>query len=87
MKALGYGNRSIYGFVFQQALIFAGLGFVPAFFLSIGLYHLLRTHALVPVAMEPARAAGVLLLTLLMCLSATFLAVVKLRAADPADLF
>jgi putative ABC transport system permease protein len=87
LKALGYGDRSIYSLVLTQALIFAGLGFIPAFFLSIGLYHLLRTHALVPVAMEPERAVGVLLLTLAMCLSSTFLAVLKLRAADPADLF
>ena len=36
---------------------------------------------------ETLRAASVLFLTGLMCLSATFLAIRKLRAADPADLF
>lgn len=87
LKALGYDNRYVYGVVAQQALIFCALGFVPAFFLALLLYSLLRTQALVPVSMEFTRAAGVLLLTGLMCLSATFLAVRKLRAADPADLF
>ena len=87
LKALGYGNRYVYGVVVRQALIFAGLGFVPAFTLTLGLYFLLRTRALVPVSMELSRASGVLFLTGLMCLSATFLAVRKLRAADPADLF
>jgi putative ABC transport system permease protein len=87
LKALGYGNRFVYGVVVRQALIFAMLGFVPAFFFSMGLYFLLRTRALIPVAMEATRAGGVLFLTGLMCLSATFLAIRKLRAADPADLF
>jgi putative ABC transport system permease protein len=87
LKALGYGNNYVYGVVVRQALIFAGLGFVPAFFFAIVLYFLLRTQALVPVSMEFTRAAGVFFLTGLMCVSATFLAVRKLRDADPADLF
>ncbi|MFN2509028.1 MAG: FtsX-like permease family protein [Chthoniobacterales bacterium] len=87
LKALGYGDRFVFGVVARQALIFCGVGFIPAFFLAIGLYFLLRTQALVPVSMEFTRAAGVFLLTGLMCLTATFLAVRKLRHADPADLF
>ncbi|MEA2922807.1 MAG: putative transport system permease protein, partial [Bradyrhizobium sp.] len=87
LKALGYGDRYVYGVVVRQALIFSGLGFVPAFFLALLLYFLLRTQALVPVAMELTRVAGVSLLTAAMCLIATFLAVRKLRGADPADLF
>lgn len=87
LKALGYSNGYVYGAVLRQAMIFALLGFVPAFFFTIGLYSLLRTQALVPVTMEMSRALGVLFLTGLMCLSATFLAIRKLREADPADLF
>jgi putative ABC transport system permease protein len=87
LKALGYRDRYVYGSVLRQAFIFAGLGFVPAFLLALLLYALLRTQALVPVSMEPARVAGVLLLTATMCLGAAFLAIRKLRRADPADLF
>ena len=87
LKALGYSDRYVYGVVVRQAVIFAGFGFVPAFFFALGLYFLMRTRALVPVTMEFTRAVGVFLLTGLMCLSATFLAVRKLREADPADLF
>jgi putative ABC transport system permease protein len=87
LKALGYGNPYVYGVVVRQALIFSGLGFVPAFFLALALYFLLRTQALVPVTMEITRVGGVLFLTAVMCLSATFLALRKLRQADPADLF
>lgn len=87
LKALGYGSGYVYGAVVRQALIFSGLGFLPAFLLALGLYFALRTYALVPVAMDFTRVAAVLVLTAIMCLSATLLAVRKLRAADPADLF
>lgn len=87
LRALGYGNGYVYGIVVRQALIFSGLGFFPAFLFSLVLYFLLRTQALVPVTMELTRVAGVLFLTAVMCVSATFLAVRKLREADPADLF
>ena len=87
LKALGYDSGFVYGVVVRQALIFSGLGFVPAFVFALGLYFLLRTQAMVPVAMELSRVAGVFFLTAVMCLSATFLAVRKLRQADPADLF
>ena len=87
LKALGYSSRQVYGVVVRQALIFAGLGFIPAFLLALILYFLLRTQALVPVSMEPGRVAAVAALVALMCLSATLLALRKLRRADPADLF
>jgi putative ABC transport system permease protein len=87
LKALGYETRFVYGIVVRQALIFAGLGFIPAFFLALLLYFLLRTQAMVPVTMEWTRVFGVFLLTAAMCLSASFLAIRKLRRADPAELF
>jgi len=87
LKALGYPDRHVYGVVGRQALIFAGLGFVPAALMSLVLYALLRTQAMVPVSMELSRIVSVAGLTALMCLCATFLAVRKLRRADPADLF
>jgi len=87
LKALGYSDWHVYAVVVRQALLFAGLGFIPAFLLSLELYFLLRTEARIAVSMEAGRAAGVAALVALMCLSATVLAVRKLRDADPADLF
>jgi putative ABC transport system permease protein len=87
LKALGYGDNAIYRTVVQQAVFYSLLAFMPAFVLALVLYGLLRSQALVPVAMEPARAAAVLLLTLAMGSSAAFLALLKLRRADPADIF
>jgi len=87
LKALGYGDRHVYGVIVRQALIFCGIGFAPAFVFALSLNALLRTQAMVPVTMAPSRVISVLLLTSAMCLSATFLALRKLRRADPADLF
>jgi putative ABC transport system permease protein len=87
LKALGYNTRFVYEVIVRQALIFSWLGFIPAFFFAFVLYFLLRIEAFIPVRMEPTRVVAVLLLTSTMCLSATFLAIRKLRAADPADLF
>jgi putative ABC transport system permease protein len=87
LKALGYDTAFVYGIVVRQALIFSGLGFIPAFFFALLLYFLLRTQAMVPVTMELTRVIGVFLLTSVMCVSATFLAIRKVRGADPAELF
>lgn len=87
LKALGYGNGYVYGVVLRQGLILAGLGFVPAWALSLGLYFLLRTQALLPVDMPVSRVLLVGFLTVTMSLIASFFAVRKLRTADPADLF
>jgi len=87
LKALGYETGFVYGIVVRQALIFSGLGFVPAFFFALFLYFLLRTHAMVPVTMGLTRVIGVFFLTLVMCLSATFLAIRKVGKTDPAELF
>lgn len=87
LKALGYTDGYVYGVVLRQGLILAGLGFLPAMGWAALLYHLLRTQALLPVEMAPARVAGVLGLTIAMALLASFFAVKKLRSADPADLY
>lgn len=87
LKALGYGTTAVYGTVLRQALIFSGLAFIPAYFMALFLYALLRAGILLPVRMEATRVSGVACLTLLMSLAATFLAIRKLRRADPADLF
>ena len=83
LKALGYSDPQVYGVVVRQALLFAGLGFIPAFLLSLVLYFLLRTQAQIPVSMDPGRAAGVAALVALMCLSATMLARAEAAGRGP----
>lgn len=87
LKALGYSDGYVYGVVMRQAVIFAVLGYIPAVCWALLIYWLLRTQAMLPVDMPMTRLFGTLGLTLVMCLSAAFFAIGKLRAADPADLF
>jgi putative ABC transport system permease protein len=87
LKAIGYTNTYLLGIVFQEALLLSILGYIPGFFLSLGIYSLIVHSARLPVAMELGRAIVVFFLTVSMCFLAGVLAVRKLREADPADIY
>ncbi len=87
LKAMGYTNIYLLGIVFQEALLLSILGYIPGFFLSLGIYSLIVQSARLPIAMELGRAIIVFFLTVLMCILAGVLAVRKLREADPADIY
>jgi putative ABC transport system permease protein len=87
LKAMGYTDWYLLTVVFQEAIILAAIGFMPGMFAAIGLYTLTRNATSLPLLMTVARAATVFLLTVIMCLVSGAIAVRKLRAADPADMF
>jgi putative ABC transport system permease protein len=87
LKAMGYGDSYFFILVFQEALILAVLGFIPGFFVSSGLYALAAGATNLPIAMTLSRAIFVFILTVIMCCASGVIAVRKLRAADPADIF
>ena len=87
LKAMGYTQTYLLLVVFQEALILATLGFVPGFGFAIFQYNMARNATLLPIVMTGSRAVTVLVLTILMCFISGFIAVRKLRAADPADIF
>jgi putative ABC transport system permease protein len=87
LKAMGYSDRYLMGVVLQEALILAILGFIPGFAVSLGLYGLIAQATLLPVVMSLNRATLVLSLTLTMCVASGAIALRKLQAADPADIF
>jgi putative ABC transport system permease protein len=87
LKAMGYGDFYLVGVVLQEALILAVLGFMPGFAVSLGLYGLIAQATLLPVNMTLNRATLILMLTLFMCIASGAIAMRKLRAADPADIF
>lgn len=87
VKALGYRPAYLTGAVLWQAVLLAGFGFAPGFAASLGLYAVARGVGGIPVYMTPDRAAVVLALTAGMCLASGLLALRKVHAADPADLF
>jgi putative ABC transport system permease protein len=71
----------------QEAFLLAILGFIPGYFISIGIYSLTYAATMLPIAMSMQRAVTVLILTLIMCGSSGAIAMRKLRSADPADIF
>ena len=87
LKAMGYSDRYLLIMLMQEALILAALGFLPGFVFSIGLYELTYAATLLKTSMTISRGVSVLLLTILMCSVSGAIAMRKLRAADPADIF
>jgi putative ABC transport system permease protein len=87
LKAMGYGDSYFLGVLLQEALILAILGYIPGFIISIGLYQIAYWGTLLPIGMKLDRAIFVLVLTIIMCTISGAIALQKLRAADPADIF
>jgi putative ABC transport system permease protein len=87
LKAIGYSHRFLVTLVGAAALILAILGFVPGVGIAVGLYKIVGDVAFLPMQLPLGRLVGVFLLTLAMCFGSALLAVRRLRAADPADVF
>ncbi|MBW4443103.1 MAG: ABC transporter permease DevC [Plectolyngbya sp. WJT66-NPBG17] len=87
LKAMGYSDRFLLNVLLQEALILAVLGFVPGFVVAVGLYQLTYAATLLPIAMNVNRAVTVFVLTVAMCSISGAIAMRKLQAADPADIF
>jgi putative ABC transport system permease protein len=87
LKAMGYKDVYFVVLVFQEAVILAVLGFIPGFAIATGLYSLAAGATNLPLFMTVNRAIIVLILTVIMCCISGTIAVKKLSAADPADIF
>ena len=87
LKAMGHPDRALLEIVFQEAVILAVLGFIPGYGLSYGVYGLLGWVTQIPLNMKLGVTTQVFMLTLVMCLMSGAIAINKLRAADPADIF
>jgi len=87
LKAMGYSNRRLAKVVLQQSIILAILGFIPAAVLGFGMYRLIFIATRLPITMTVGRLGFVFLLTLIMCSASGMLALRKLFATDPAEIF
>jgi putative ABC transport system permease protein len=87
LKAMGYTDFYLLTIVFQEALILSIVGFFPGTLAAVGLYTMTRNATNLPLLMTVTRATTVLILTMIMCIVSGAIAVRKLRAADPADMF
>ncbi|MBW4553423.1 MAG: ABC transporter permease DevC [Aphanocapsa sp. GSE-SYN-MK-11-07L] len=87
LKAMGYTDRYLLFVLMQEALLLALLGFIPSFFLSLGLYQLTFAATALPIFMTIERAVNIFVLTVIMCGVSGAISIQKLRSADPADVF
>ncbi|MEO5721789.1 MAG: ABC transporter permease DevC [Chthoniobacterales bacterium] len=87
LKAVGYTDARLFALVLQQAVILSLLGFIPATLMAALIFHLTRAITMLPAYLTFGRALLVLALTMLMCTVSGALAMRKLRAADPAEIF
>jgi DevC protein len=87
MKAMGYRNRHLYVVVLEEAAILSVLGFPFGLGLAEVLYIGARANAHLPTAMTLLRTTIVFVNTLAMCGLSAIVAIRKLRAADPAEIF
>lgn len=87
LKAMGYSDRYLLSILLQEALILAILGFIPGYLIATGLYQLTYAATLLPISMTVNRAVSVFVLTVAMCSISGTIAMRKLQAADPADIF
>ena len=87
LKAMGYSDMYLAGVVLVQAIVLAGVGFIPGMVISELLYRGTSLLANIPIGMDPLRAVFVLLLSVGMCIISGLGALRKVRSLDPADLF
>lgn len=87
LKAMGYEHGYFIRVVFASAFFLAVLGFIPGFMLSAALYQLAESQIFMPMPISFSKTATVFAFILSMCATAGFLAIHKLKAADPADMF
>lgn len=87
LKAIGYEDRYLRKVVMQQAFLLALFGYLPGVAASWSLYELMSHITGLQMHLSLELAGTVLLLTIAMCLVAGRLAVRKVVAEDPADVF
>ena len=87
LKAIGYGSYYFVGLVLEQCFYLSLLGFIPGLVISYISYRLLAMYTGLTMDLGPGLAGLVLLATAAMCTISGLLAVSKLLATDPAELF
>jgi putative ABC transport system permease protein len=87
LKGMGYETSYLVRMVFEQAALSAIVAYVPAWLLCLLVYYVIGVLALLPLHMTLALTLLSLALTLGMCLLAAGLAIRRVVAADPAEVF
>ena len=87
LKAMGYSNTFLFGVVMQEAIILSVLGFIPGLLVSALFYHLAAGATGLLFHLTRERILGIYIMTFLMCLISGAIAVRKVQATDPAEVF
>lgn len=87
MKAMGFTDNYLLRVVLSQAMILTVMGYIPGFFMAIGLYEVATKAIQMKFSMTIDRALGVFAATVIMCGFSAMIAIQKARTADPADVF
>jgi len=87
LKAMGYSNLYLLGVVMQEAVILAVMGFIPGCLISVGLYKLTANATGLLMQMTQTRMINLFVATVVMCIISGAIAVRKVQAYDPAEVF
>jgi putative ABC transport system permease protein len=87
LKAMGYRDGFLFRVVLKQSLVLSVFGFFPGILISYVVYVVSRSATLLPLQMTLERSVTVYVLTLVMCAISGALAMRRLNAADPAEIF
>jgi putative ABC transport system permease protein len=87
LKGIGYSSGYLVRVVLAQATLSALAGYIPAWLLCLVVYHVIGAVALLPLHMTWQLTLLSLALTVGMCLVSALLAIRRVIAADPAEVF
>jgi len=87
LKAMGYQNRYLMKVVLQQAIFYAVVGYIPAWLFGLLVFWVVGELVLLPLRMSFELTATTFALTVTMCVVSALIAVRRVIASDPAELF
>lgn len=87
LKAMGYNNLFLFNVVIQEAIILSIVGFIPGFLVSALIYNGAAGVTGLLFKMTTSRIIGLYIATFFMCLISGAIAVRKVQATDPAEVF
>jgi putative ABC transport system permease protein len=87
LKAMGASNWVIYRIIIEQALWMSVLGYIPSLLLCQGLGVWTYATQGITILITPLTAAGLLGLTVVMCVGSALFAIQKVTHVDPAIVF
>jgi len=87
LKAMGYHNSYLVKVVLEQAVLYALLAYIVAWAACYVIFRVVGELALIPLQMSIGLTVTSVVLALTMCIVAALIAVRRVLATDPAELF